>query len=559
MVNTENRTRLHTKSTVRGIGMKLLPRSLRLQSICLFLFLLFCPALVQTAAIPQSDSALIDSLYSWADFDSAIIIARELSTKYPDDPRPFHLLGTLIVMSGNRDLLPEAEASLSRCLELRPNEAWMTAWSHLRLAFIYFETKRDSQAVVYCNKAIELNATKNCTIAARKLLHSHGHGTTKITFPVTRRTEHFVFHYPDSAMVRPNTSRDEQEYEKAYDRLADFWGCAPSSPVNVFMYHTEEEIESVVGQAAHLAYPEKYEIHTTLRATTGHELTHIFAYYFNNGKVPTLLWEGIPVVLNQAHSRFSCDLNAATKLKNSPEVSLAGINTNRQQLDYDYTGSFAYLLVEDYGRDNFLALYRMRGPLEDNVPKIYGVSFADLEQCWRKRIETLVELLPVMDSLLTAGRKEGHRLAIEKIDQQIAQHGSTAELVATKEMLLKAVRVDSVSAIGVMDYGIAVEQVNRVLASFGKTAELIGMKGQFLTDTGRYREAIETFEELLTTKSYAIEPPYIFQAAHYNLGKCYAELGEKGKAIPHLKEAIQIDQAYNITADADSLLSSLTK
>jgi len=544
--------------------MSLLSRSLKLQPICILVLLFLCVTAAQTANIPQRDIDLIDSLYFKADVDSAIIIARQFTAKYPDDPRPFHMLGRLIVNSGNRDLLPEAEASLSRCLTLKPDEAWMTAWSYLSLAYIYFETQRDSLAVAYCNKAIELNATENCTAAAKKLLHRRNRGDTRVAFSVTRRTKHFVFHYPDTPApdtTALNMSRHdtEQEYEKAYERLVDFWGCEPPTSINVFMYKREEDIELAVGRAGHHAYPEKCEIHTTMSATTGHELTHVFAYYFSSTQKNTLLCEGIAVVLNQAQSRVACDLNAAMKLKQSPGVSLAAVNTDWKQFDYDYAGSFVYLLVEEYGPDQFLKLYRTKGSLEANVPEVYGVSFGDIEQSWRKRIESLVEVLPVMDSLLTAGRVEGHRAAIEEIDHKIARDGRTAGLIRTKEQLLAALGGNSVGTVGRMNYSAAVEQVDQVLARYGKTAELIGIKGQLLTHLGRYNEAIETLEELFVTESYAIEPPYIFQAAHYFMGKCYAELGEKGKAIPHLKEAIKIGQGYRVAADADSLLSSLTK
>ncbi len=172
-----------------------------------------------------------------------------------------------------------------------------------------------------------------------------------------------------------------------------------------------------------------------------------------------------------------------------------------------------YLLVEDYGRDKFLTLYRMKGSLAASVLEVYRVSFADLEQLWRKRIESLIGVLPVIDSLTIAVRAE--------------------------------------------DHGASIQQVDRILAGYGRTAELMGAKGQFLMSIGRYDDAIETLKALFATKSCAIEPPYIFQGAHYVMGKCYAALGEKEKAVPHLEEAIRIDELSRATADADSLLSSL--
>jgi len=60
--------------------------------------------------------------------------------------------------------------TLERCLEMRPQPVWMTGWSYYFIGRCHQERGNRSKAKEWYRKAIELNATRNCTSAARQAL-----------------------------------------------------------------------------------------------------------------------------------------------------------------------------------------------------------------------------------------------------------------------------------------------------------------------------------------------------------------------------------------------------
>jgi tetratricopeptide (TPR) repeat protein len=465
--------------------------------------------------IPKADIDRLNALYSRSDVARAVEEARAFTVQYPEEPTAYHALGRLIVKSGNRELFGEAERALEKCLALHPAESWMVGWTYVTLAYLLFETDRKSEAVAYCERAIELGATENTVANARKLLHKYGDRDDAEPFSITSGTPRFTFHYRDTTRSSGIIRRVERDYERAYDRIAIFWGKQPPTPIDVYVYGGGDDMASEIGTSGHRAYPDKGEIHTTLSATPGHELTHLFAYAVNDKQANGLLIEGIATVLDQAHSRFTCDYMAARVLSRTPDASLDDVNGSVPGLDADYglSSSFVYFLVQEYGVERFRSLYAKKGALENAVHEVYASPMADVVSGWRRRILALVRLLPVIEEMAADRRQQPGSDVLERIDE--------------------------------------------VLEGYGPAAEIIMGKGMQLTLQGRYAEAVSTLEELLASEASSVEPRYIFQWAHHYLGESYAKLGEIEKARDHLRRSIEIDDAANATTQSRALLEKL--
>lgn len=493
------------------------PRPFHLWALWILVLIFSSASIAQTSDMTKSDAALLKSLWGRADVDSAVIIARELTLKYPDNPTPFHTLGRLLINLKKPELFPEAEAALVKSLALNPQEPWMTAWSCCSLAYICYETGRDSLGTAFCTKAIDLNATANSTAAAKKLLYMHSSRKDQPSFPVTRSSAHFVFHYANTTGTGRGLSRSEAAYERAYARLAEFWRVEPPGSTHVYVYRTQKDIESVLGKASHCAFPEKHEIHTTPRGTTGHELTHIFAYQVNAQQTNYMLGEGIASALDQSRYQLAADYYAARALKQLPAITIASINAGWKGTESDYwlSCSFVCYLVDSYGTDRFLALYRMKEPLEPSAEKVYGVIFSEIERGWHARIDSLGDMMPAMDSMMTALSRK--------------------------------------------DYAAVLACVDRIAHRRGESIDLITAKGQALSMLGEHEDAIHALEPVCARKPNALEPPRFLQWAHYYSGRSCAALGRKEQAIEHLKEAVAMNASSRATAAADSLLSVLIR
>lgn len=121
------------------------PRALYLWAPLLLTLIFSSASVAQTSDLPQRDAEILKSLYTRTDVDSAIVIARQLTIKYPGNPQPFHALGRLLLNAKNPALFPEAEAALDKCLTLGPMEPWMTAWSYLSCVCLLRNGARQSR------------------------------------------------------------------------------------------------------------------------------------------------------------------------------------------------------------------------------------------------------------------------------------------------------------------------------------------------------------------------------------------------------------------------------
>lgn len=121
-------------------------------------------------ALAQEPPALLEEMFALlreGKMDEALAKGEAYRAEHPDDPAVHHGLGRLRFLKGDME---EAVKDLERCLALGPTEGWMVAWSHNVLGQAYAALGKRDLAESRLRKAIELDATRNCTDDARKAL-----------------------------------------------------------------------------------------------------------------------------------------------------------------------------------------------------------------------------------------------------------------------------------------------------------------------------------------------------------------------------------------------------
>jgi tetratricopeptide (TPR) repeat protein len=99
--------------------------------------------------------------------EEAIGRAETFVLDHPDDPIGYHTLGRFFFMAGEDELAIE---TLSECLELKPEPAWVVAWTHDILGQALARRGETARAEEHLRRAIELDATQNCTRDAQHAL-----------------------------------------------------------------------------------------------------------------------------------------------------------------------------------------------------------------------------------------------------------------------------------------------------------------------------------------------------------------------------------------------------
>ncbi len=209
--------------------------------------LILCGLLAPHLALGQCppDSTL-NQIFSSTDVEWATSQAREYTVSYPDCPLVWEVYGRVLLSRRpfTKQQLAESEHALNQALALHPTEDWVVAWSRLTLAVVYFNTERDSLGRATCEQVIEQHATKNVTLAARKLLIQYRNSDVVYATWYRHPAGKLVFHYRDSTFATGGQDSSRVlMYRTSYARLCEFWGTEPWGTVNVDIYADENDIE----------------------------------------------------------------------------------------------------------------------------------------------------------------------------------------------------------------------------------------------------------------------------------------------------------------------------
>jgi tetratricopeptide (TPR) repeat protein len=99
--------------------------------------------------------------------DEALARLEAIAVDRPEDPMVHFGLGRILHMTGEH---ARAVEHLEKCLALGPKEPWAIAWAHCDLGKAFMALGRNDVAETHIRKAIELDATANCTRSARQAL-----------------------------------------------------------------------------------------------------------------------------------------------------------------------------------------------------------------------------------------------------------------------------------------------------------------------------------------------------------------------------------------------------
>ncbi len=220
-----------------------------------------------------------------------------------------------------------------------------------------------------------------------------------------RDSQHFRLHYP-RGMDREAVERMVRDLEFRYQQLSQFLGGAPSEPIQVYLYRTDEEKQALVGAGrTQFAKPWLTELHINDRPfphpSMHHELAHVMAGPAGSGpfRVTTRfgLWplmgviEGFAVA---ADDPIQGDLTlhewaaGMRRQKLAPDMrklmGTEGFYQSAPARAYTVAGSFLRYLADTYGSEKVRVLYA-----HADFQKAYGRSLDDLVTEWERFLDAL--------------------------------------------------------------------------------------------------------------------------------------------------------------------------
>ncbi|RJP30095.1 MAG: hypothetical protein C4527_10330 [Candidatus Omnitrophota bacterium] len=144
-------------------------KTIQILFLCLFIIHFF---LVSEYLSAQDDA--VNPIYQKmqrGDLDTAEMIAKDLIEKEPNNPHAYHTLGRV---HHAQKKYRESISALEKSLTFQNQPTWMIGWSYTFSGFNYRDLGEKEKAVEYLQKAVKLNATRNCVNAAGNALKQMG-------------------------------------------------------------------------------------------------------------------------------------------------------------------------------------------------------------------------------------------------------------------------------------------------------------------------------------------------------------------------------------------------
>jgi CubicO group peptidase (beta-lactamase class C family) len=232
----------------------------------------------------------------------------------------------------------------------------------------------------------------------------------------TKRTEHFDIFYKAGSTAEREIGRIAAERERGCRDIAGFLDLHPESRIRLVFF---EDGRTKFWETGHRGAGWAYDrtivevFNETERLDPFHEVCHILTDGL--GAPPALFNEGLAVAMSEqlgspalkslGGGTLSVDQrvrelksrNAWVPLDRLIQFTEIGSDESQPEIAYAEAGSFVKYLIEEFGREKFLAAYRSLKSSDDPAVRekniklfvdIYGGSIAGHEAAWIKKISS---------------------------------------------------------------------------------------------------------------------------------------------------------------------------
>ncbi len=218
-------------------------------------------------------------------------------------------------------------------------------------------------------------------------------------------SEHFNLYTFDGHLSKKTKLDILNERELAYQQISGFFGTKTNPAINIFLFENEQLKYNITGHKG-LGWGFDNTIvevfNDSIYMDPYHELVHVLGYTIN--KPPALIDEGTAVYLSQLYGNkaFSKLIGYPTKsineillLLNKREgfihiSTLLSYDDIDNVLAYCTSASFVEFLIEEFGKQKFLELYKSLSSTNSAgnkliFEKIYHMEFDQIESEWTKQ------------------------------------------------------------------------------------------------------------------------------------------------------------------------------
>jgi tetratricopeptide (TPR) repeat protein len=331
--------------------------------------LVFILLIISVICIAQpSKMEQLGKLYMSGNYEESIARAKEYLAVEADNIDYTLILGRALADYGQ---FKEAIPHLNFVVKNDLHHSWREAWALGYLGSCYYMLSDFEKSKNNLKACIELNATKNATNYATNRILQFGYHKFYKDWKV-KESEHFRFHFQemsDSEMKNYINSR-----ESAFQKINDFFNTDLPKKIDFFVWNSREDAKKVLQADLGFANPHFCLIHSFVKQTRGHEMTHVITNYLAKNMVKTsLINEGTSVCFdlsNQDKEKLVLEWIE----KNEREIDIKELWNNwkgyPEELSYPLAGIFVSKIIDTFVRENFLEFFADQR--YENAKKVFG-------------------------------------------------------------------------------------------------------------------------------------------------------------------------------------------
>lgn len=333
--------------------------------------LFITPILVLTSLITFGQNKPAEELlkiYRSGNYDMTIVKANEFLQNDPDNIDYKLLLGRALTDKGDyHSAIPYLEFTVSN----DHNNSWRKAWALAYLGNIHFRLQDYDRSKKYLQECFDLKATKNVTQFAYIKIQQFGLDDFYKDWKIVE-SDNFRFHFQnrsDADIEKYISSREE-----AFRKINAFFESELPKKIDFFVWNSGDDAKKVLRTNLGFADPNFSIVHSHLKQTKGHEMTHIISNYTTKIiKKTELITEGTAVCFDQTN--YDKAQIVKEWLKNNQEkVSIRKTWTNwndfPEELTYPLSGLFVKELIDHFGRDKFIEFFGNQ--TYENAKQVFG-------------------------------------------------------------------------------------------------------------------------------------------------------------------------------------------
>lgn len=229
----------------------------------------------------------------------------------------------------------------------------------------------------------------------------------------TYETNHYIFTYEEGSLAEKDIVKIALEQEKSFYKICNILKVAFPEKIKYYLLDSREEVGKLYGNSGpingfavwgenkvYAVYNEK------IKCIGPHEDAHLISFVINNPETDFIV-EGLAMYFDEKWWDVDNDCWASYYKTNDNNLSIVSLLNNEKFYEYDcevtypLSGSFTKYLIDEYGIDKYLDLYKIKGELRvSDFEKIFNSSFEKIEVSYWKKIKNVKFDLDTLKLLL---------------------------------------------------------------------------------------------------------------------------------------------------------------